>query len=414
MIEKIKNSTELQLNTKYLFAHGFYWMTMCCSVSFASAYLTGMGYSTSSIGFFLAVSFLLATFLQQIISTAADNVKIINVIEITAGLSFLQALTFLFQVGFDSKNAGLAFLFICNVTIVTILQPLLNATNFYIKRHGFTMNFGLARAGGSFFFFIISIIVGNLMNLISVKAAPLVGFIITLLLVADLLWIDYDLKGLKAKTCGHEYDPFLGDANNDFSLEFLKSFIAKYKSFFIFLLGLICYYFGHVVINNFFYQIVVNCGGNTGDNGGILAVQAIVELPAMIFFDKLRNRYGTRILLSVAGIAFVIKIILTAMATTVSMLYVSVLFQSLSFAILIPAAVHLVDEIMDVKDAVKGQGYFTIALTIGNLLSSIIGGVLINLVGVTAALWFGTIVSIVGAVISIYGLFRINIKNQIY
>ena len=414
MMEKIKNSTELQFNTKYLFAHGLYWMTMCCSVSFASAYLTGMGYSTSSIGFFLAVSFLLATVLQQIISTAADNVKIINVIEITAGLSVLLALTFAFQVVYDGKNACLALLFICNVTIVTILQPLLNAMNFFIERHGFTMNFGLARAGGSFFFFVISIITGNLMNLISVKAAPVCGFIIALLFVIDLLWIDYDLKDVKVNVKGHEFDPVFSSKENDFSLEFLRKFIVKYKAFFIFLLGVVCYYFGHVVINNFFYQIVVHCGGNTGDNGGILAIQAIVELPAMIFFDKLRQRFGTRLLLSFAGIAFVIKIIITAMATIVAMLYISVLFQSLSFAILIPGAVHFVDEIMDVKDAVKGQGYFTIALTIGNLLSSIIGGVLINIVGVTAALWFGTLVSIVGAVISIYGLFRINTNNQIY
>ena len=55
-----------------------------------------------------------------------------------------------------------------------------------------------------------------------------------------------------------------------------------------------CFYFSHLVINNFIYQITVNVGGNESDTGGILALAAIVELPAMIFFTQLKERFSTK------------------------------------------------------------------------------------------------------------------------
>ncbi len=411
MLEKIKNSKVLQMNIKYACAQGLYWMGLCCIVSFASAYLTGIGYSTAAIGFLLAISFLIAAFLQQVVSTAADNARKINVVEITMIFSLILALAFIGQLCHGSKSFGAGLFFIIAATVSTTLQPLLNAMNFFIERHNIEMRFGVARGCGSLFFFVISLIAGNLMNLVSVAAAPVCGLIVTLLLVADLVWIDYDLRGLKLNNKNDAYNPFYGNKDNNLSVDQIKAFIEKYKMFFVFLIGVVGYYFGHVLINNFFYQITVNVGGNTGDNGGILAIQAIVELPAMFCYDKLHKRFGSKVLLATAGIFYFIKMVLTAMAHSVGMLYFSVMFQSLSFAIFIPASVHFVDEIMDQKDAVKGQGFVTIALTIGNLLSSIIGGILFNLVGVAPTLWFGVIVTLAGTILSIYGLVRIKINN---
>ena len=93
------------------------------------------------------------------------------------------------------------------------------------------------------------------------------------------------------------------------------------------------------------------------------------------------------------------------------MLYFSMLFQSLAFALFIPASVHFVDEIMSEKDAVKGQAFVTIAMSLSSLISSVLGGSLINLIGVSATLYFSTFVTFVGVVVSILGLVRINEQN---
>jgi TPR repeat protein len=63
------------------------------------------------------------------------------------------------------------------------------------------------------------------------------------------------------------------------------------------------------------------------------------------------------------------------------------------------------------QDAVKGQAFVTIAMTFSNLLSSLLGGVLIRIIGVTPALWFGTLVTFAGVVIAIFGLAKICENN---
>ena len=130
----------------------------------------------------------------------------------------------------------------------------------------------------------------------------------------------------------------------------------------------------------------------------------------MIFFTWLKDRFGSKLLLSVSAVFYFVKIFATAIATSVGMLYFSMVFQALAFAIFIPASVHFVDEIMSKKDAVKGQAFVTVAMTLSNLLSSLLGGVLIKLFGVTFSLWFGTVITICGVVVSIYGLVKIKEK----
>jgi PPP family 3-phenylpropionic acid transporter len=60
-------------------------------------------------------------------------------------------------------------------------------------------------------------------------------------------------------------------------------------------------------------------------------------------------------MLKVSSIAFVLKILLTYMAPSVGFLYLAFLFQLISFPIFLSASVHLVDEVMEKGEAVKGQ-----------------------------------------------------------
>lgn len=409
MIYKLKDSTEGRLNLAYVIAQGLYWMIVCCTTSLGSAYLSNRGYSTVGIGLLFALAFLFATFLQQIISTATDNSTKINVIDVLAVLSAVLTLNLIFAIGTSEKGFATGFTFFIGAMVATIIHPFLNALNFHIEKYNIKMNYGVARASGSFFFFLMSLLAGNLMKVLSERVAPVLGFIVTALFLATIVWINRELKstGIEIK---EEYDPFETKTGDVFDVNTIKAFVEKYKMFFIFLAGIICFFFGHVLINNFIYQITVNVGGNEGDTGGLLAMQAIVELPAMIFFAQLKDRFGSKKLLCVSAIFFFIKIFLTTISTSVGMIYFSMLFQALAFAVFIPASVHFVDEVMPKKDAVKGQAFVTMSITLSNLLASLIGGFLIRILGVTAALWFGTIVTLAGVVVAVYSLVKIKQK----
>lgn len=408
MISKFRESLEIRLNCLYVSLQGLYWMIVCCTISMGSAYLSNRGYSTVAIGALFAIAYLFATVLQQFISVLADNTSRFNVVDILTFLSGILVVNQIFAISSNGKSFGTAFTFFLGVMVVTIIQPFLNALNFHIEKFNITMNFGVARASGSFFFFVMSLIAGGLMKVTSETAAPVLGFIVSVVFIVNIIWIYTELKDM---TVDSVYDPFTYEKKpSTFDKTSIDAFVKKYRMFFVFLTGVVCFFFGHVLINNFLFQITVNVGGDEADLGGLLALQAIVELPAMIFFNKLRDRFGCRFLLSLSAVFYLIKIFFTTISVSVGMLYFSMIFQALAFAVFIPASVHLVDELMSKEDAVKGQAFITIAMTLSNLLSSLFGGVLIRLFGVHASLWFGTIVTLWGVIVAIFGLAKINEK----
>ena len=408
MIYKFRESLDYRLNGLYISLQGLYWMIVCCTISMGSAYLSNRGYSTVTIGALFSLAYLVAAILQQFVSVLADNISRFNVVDILTFLAAVLVVNQIFAISSDGKSFGTGFTFFLGVTVVTIIQPFLNALNFHIESYDIKMNFGVARASGSFFFFLMSLIAGGLMKVTSEKAAPVLGFIVAVAFILNIIWITYELKDISA---GNGYDPFSYEKKeSSFDKKSINTFVKKYRMFFVFLIGVICFFFGHVLINNFLYQITTNVGGDEADLGGLLALQAIVELPAMIFFNKLRDRFGCRLLLSLSAVFYLIKIFFTTIAVSVPMLYFSMLFQALAFAVFIPASVHLVDELMSKEDAVKGQAFITIAMTISNLLSSLFGGVLIRLFGVRPSLWFGTLVTLWGVIVAIFGLIKINEK----
>ncbi len=410
MLENLRQSLDFRLNSLYFILQGFYWMIVCAVVSLGSAYLSTRGYSTISIGILFACSYVFAALIQQIISINTDNSSKYDVIDVLGVLGIIILVDLVFAIGTSEKGFATGLTFFISVLFITMVQPFLNALNFYIVRHGIYMNYGVSRSSGSLFFFLMSLTAGNFMKIFSERVLPILGLIMTIGFLATLFMIKVELKK-SGRLVSKDYDPFEKKNSDDFSVASIKAFVQEYRMFFVVLIGVTCFFFGHLLLNNFIYQITINVGGDSADTGGMLALAAILELPAMICFSKLRDIFGTKILFGASAVFFFIKIFVTSIASSVGGLYFSMLFQAASFALFIPASVHLVDELMTTRDAVKGQAFMTVAMTICNALTGLFGGVLIFLFGVTASLWFSTLVTFCGVVVTIYGLFRINLKN---
>lgn len=286
---------------------------------------------------------------------------------------------------------------------IMTLQPLINAYCFTLSKTGESVNFGVARSMGSLFFSVMSLIVGNILEFRTANLAALAGLIVIVLMAVSIVIANIFAKGHSAKI-----DTTALENVSETIISEKTNLIKKYSTFFIFLIGIICFTYGHSLINSFWHQITGEVGGNDGDMGGLLAVQAIVELPAMIFFNKLKDKFGTKTLLIMAAIMYSVKAGVTFLASSVPMLYVSVLFEAFAFAIFIPGGVQLVNEELDEKDAVKGQAFITGAITIAYLLSNVSGGLLIDNLGVKMALLAGFIVSSIGSVVSFAGLTKMK------
>ena len=69
------------------------------------------------------------------------------------------------------------------------------------------------------------------------------------------------------------------------------------------------------------------------------------------------------------------------------------------WALMTVSAVFYINAIMAPADSVKGQACYTVSLTLGNVVGAVAAGWILERMGVTAMLVFGTVSAFLGAVL---------------
>ena len=383
------------LNIEYSCIHGTYWMYYGAVCSFASVFLLAKGFSNWNIGIILAVANVLAIVLQPIIADIADRAKKLSIIGIS------ELMTVLLMVGTaglfiaDGSMIALSVVFILLIAWHTVLQPLFNSLTFTLEETGIHINFGIARSMGSLAYAALVAVLGTLVENHGVMVLPVAGEVTLVMLLVSLMLTKhaYD-KGKKINiekkiadsepvTC--EEEPIN-----------LIRFIKRNKFFFLVNVGVIGLYFSNAVLNNYMIQIVEAVGGNSEDMGRILSVMAFCEIPTMVCFDWLRKKFSCQLMLKVAAVGFTVKIALCWMANSVAMIFAAQFVQLVSFALFLPAMVHFIDEIMSKGEAVKGQALFTTMVTVTTVISSLVGGAILDMSGAKMLTFIATIATAVG------------------
>ena len=180
----------------------------------------------------------------------------------------------------------------------------------------------------------------------------------------------------------------------------------------LFLVGTICFFFAHNMINDFMIQIIRNLGGNETELGIANFLQAILELPVMALIGIILKKLSADKLLIISGIAFLIKILILVFAQGMAHMYLSQSFQLFAYAVFIPAGAYYVSSTMEELDQVKGQAYITSAITIGGVFSNLISGVILDNLGITQMLLTGTVVCGIGVIIAFVAMKKLPHNTQ--
>ena len=165
------------------------------------------------------------------------------------------------------------------------------------------------------------------------------------------------------------------------------------------LLGCILIYISHVLLNNFTLQIIRAKGGDSSHMGLAMALAALSELPTMLCFTKMLRWKDSGFWMKLTGFFFLIKILGSWLAPNVTVYYLFQLTQVLAWALIAIASVYYINAVMEPEDAVKGQAYYTMTYTLASVLGSLIGGPMIDALGVGPTLAFGTVCAAVGTAI---------------
>lgn len=382
----------LSLDIKYSLTQVLYFGSLCALMGYASVFLLDKGFSNSIIGIALALVSFIAVFTQPMIASFADknqHIELRRIVEIVMVVVIVASVLIYFL---KSATMFLLCVFVGIATCMSTIQPLFNSMAFAFEKYGIEVNYGLARGCGSAAYALVSFVLGYLVEDFGSSIIPLVYIVLNVLLIIVVHMFvlspqdKNEVTQLDKKEENLEQLSFVG-------------FCKKYQKFMIFVLGTVVVFFTHTIINNFFIQIIRPVGGTESQMGIAVFLAAILELPAMGLFNVIRQKISCSHLLKMSVVLFAVKHILTWIAPNVTVLYIAQALQMVSYAIFIPASVYYVNQIISQKDLVKGQSMVTMAITASGIIANLMGGILIDAVGVQQVLLIGAVISIVGAVI---------------
>ncbi len=392
---------------RYTLINMTYFAAFCTLHAYAAVYLLANGFSNTEVGILLAVANITSAICQPLIAGIIDKPGALTnrrFILIAVTVIMLGSIL-LFFVG---DNKPVIFIIYALIYMMQFTyQPVMTALCFEYMKAGCNIYYGLARGLGSASFAVTSAFIGGLVEKKGVSILLLIN-VITMLLSVIIVFTFKKPEGA-VESIDDENAKSLETSAKTAHNNFID-FTRTYPAFMLFLVGTICFYFAHNMINDFMIQIIRHLGGGEKQLGYSNFLQAILELPVMAVIGVVLKKISSNKMLAISGAAFFVKILILVFATNMIHMYISQSFQLFAYAIFIPAAAYYVSENMEELDQVKGQAFVTSAITIGGVFSNLVSGVILDNSGIRTMLITGTAVCLVGVVI---GIISMASKNKV-
>lgn len=372
---------------------GLYWMTYCILVSFSSVYLLNRGFQNAQIGILISLSSILSALIQPVAAAKADHmvrIALRQVCAIAALSMVLAAAGLLFLPG----KLPQAILYMVLLVVLQLLTPFLYSLAMDCHNNLIPLNYGLARGFGAVTYSIASATCGVMTAAVGVKALPMTLVALTAILIPTLLTFRYTGPVGKALPRKEALDQPADDT----------PFLKKYRQVPLLMVAISLLFTSHNILLSFPYQIVQGIGGGTEEMGTLLTVQSIMDIPAMVLFCLLLRLASSKFWVKVASVSFFLHALLTWLAPGMTMLCVIQFLETTGYALYTVAIVYFVNEIIDLPDRVQGQAYFSMTNTIGIVLGSLVGGLLLDWSGSGALLAFASLAGGAGMVLLLWAL----------
>lgn len=367
----------------YTLIHILYWVTNCLMFNFASAYLQAKGYTNGNIGLILALSYMGSALMQPGFATLFQKKGVrlnLGMVGVYAAAILLSLVILLVPMG----KIVLACVIVLVFTLHSSMQPGLNSLHREFELGGIAMNFGVARGIGSAVFSASSAVIGVVMSRFAPTVLP--GFYLCTMLALMVVLFFFRSPGAVQRE----------EKRNHHSVAYI---FRNYPRFALFLAGVVCLMLPYTFVENFLLQIMQSLGGTSAHQGIAISIFGIVEVPTMLLYSRASRRFGGNNLLRMAGWVWVVKNLVTLMATSPAGIYASCVLQFATMAVYIPGMVEYVANNLPEQDFLKGQALAGSAFTLACLVSTSLGGKLIDAMGVRTTLMMLQMFSVAGAVL---------------
>ncbi len=388
-------------------AQGLYWMYFGIINAFASVFLLSKGYSNTDIGIIFAAGNITAVVMQPLLADVADRAKRISVF----GICQIMVLTMIaFSVAtivIPQKTILLTVIYVLMLGGELTLQPLINSFALKIADLGIAVSFSATRCVGSMAYAILCVILGVAIEHTGEIILPIIGDIILASMIVFLFLLAKKFKEVKKEKQNIiDYKPTREKGNaikaqegNEHEEINLIAFISQNRMFFLMMVGVVGIYVSNAVLNNFMLQIATPLGGGEKELGRLLSIAACCEVPMFLCFDLIHRKIPYEVLIRCSAIGYAVKIVATWMAPSVNWLLCSQALQMICLPIFLPSMVAFINSIMRRGEEIKGQALFTTMGTVGAVMASLIGGMILDAKGTDTLLLVTTSCTVAGVII---------------
>lgn len=382
-----------KLTAQYALTQAAYWMVFCGLYTFSTVYLLSRGLSSSKIGIVVACGNLIGFVLQPYISGLADRFEHLTLhwlIEVLIGIMIASIVLLLLV---PNVFFFVFLLFVVADALLQVLQPLLNSLSIYYVNAGINVDFGIARGVGSLSFAVMSSMLGVLCDRFGADASMIAAVV---LLVAVFCLV----LSMPAIRQAEQEKVRVSDDNPRETLS-LTAFLLRYRRFSLVLVASVLIFTFHNMYNSYLIQVVREIGGTSTQMGTALTIAACCELPAMFGFSLIAKRFSSSRLMMFAAVMFTVKAFATYLAGNIPGLYASMVLQMFSFAVITPASVYYVNEVMSEEHRYTGQALMVGTSTVSGVIGSLLGGFLLEVTDCHSMLLVGCLISVAGTVLMI-------------
>ena len=384
------------LTFKYIVIQIGMWAMYAPLMGYTSVFLLAKGFSNTEVGIISGLGCIISAVLQAMVSSYADreNSKSVKAILIMFAALQIALAVVLLAIG-NNFVLAIGVIFGALIAIMQLMVPLTNSMAMEMMNQGKLINYGAARGTASMVYAILVNTMGAFAKGNNLSIVPIATMLsAAILIVGTVLFPFKKAPGSVEEELESETDT--------------RPFLVKYPKVALFVIGAICAYVGHNLINVFLFQIVSLKGGNHVNMGVCLSLAAVFEIPVMFGFAYLVAKRDSSTWVRVGGVGIMLKIILTLLVPDMISLYIVQICQLFGFATFVVATVYYANQVVEECDRVKGQAYMTMANTLGIVFASMLGGVLIDIYGTNGMMIVGSVITVVGTVL----IFLSTMKNK--
>ncbi len=363
--------------TLYCLVQILYWAGGCVAIGFAAAFLGELGFSNTVIGLVVSVSSVAGFALMLSVSARIDARGGRTLFRSFDAASLMLTVLLLAVFLVRKPTAVTALCYIAYMASTHLLGSLVTKLYIDLRKVGYAINFGVARGLGSLAYALCSLLAGWA----SARRPGSFYQFVALGCFLLVLLISFVLRGLPP------LHRLAGEAREaPPSAAHAIGFLRRDGLFLALVIGVALVSATNKTTSSFLVNIVEDIGGDRKAFGLVNGYLALVEVPMILLYSRIRKRFSASSLLLISMVFFSLKTAAYTFIRSVPLLLLASTLQAFSVGLYQPSSVDFVVEKLPHEHTATGQSCLNGMPLLFSFVTTVVFGFLLDRFPVSACM----------------------------